>query len=570
MLRVLTILSSSFLLSGLLAAPLQSQGVRGHVVDSLTGAAIGKGFVVVLDDYGVELGRALTSSTGQFAFNDLAPGQYRLRSERIGYRARETDLFELDSGQTLEYTLVVTSIPVQLAGIDVRGERRCGSLEEAPEFGDLWEEARKALRAASWSADHQRYFYRMHVYRRVMDARRRDVLEETVEVESGAKWVPYVSWATDSLLHHGYVVQRSGLVTYYGPDANVLLDATFHASHCFRAVRGEKEYAGMLGLAFEPIPDREQSDIAGTVWVDERSSELRNIEYSYTGLSFNDLPSPGGTISFARMPSGAWIIVRWEIRAPLTTDLVSLTGHQRQKALAGFRDIGEEVIEITDMLGNRIYRPPDVTVLHGTVYDSVRGRILGNERVRVVGTGYQVTTQDDGTFEIPTLLEGEYHLTTARMDSLGYSKGNIKVKLVPADTVVASLIIPSLTAVHKELCGRDDGSNVLVGTLLDPVDAEPVHRAQIIATWTTQGSPTEEPRQMRQAKRSDRSGRFVLCRLPSHEQIALELRHDDFEIDPTVVEFLGDNVRVSAQGFESEFPVPERIWRLDLPLGFRP
>ena len=56
------------------------------------GAAIGEGFVVVLNSRGEEVGRVLTSSNGHFSFTHLAPGQYRLRSERIGYRARETDL----------------------------------------------------------------------------------------------------------------------------------------------------------------------------------------------------------------------------------------------------------------------------------------------------------------------------------------------------------------------------------------------------------------------------------------------------------------------------------------------
>jgi hypothetical protein len=278
----------------------------------------------------------------------------------------------------------------------------------------------------------------------------------------------------------------------------------------------------------------------------------------------------GGTISFARMPSGAWIIVRWEIRAPLTIDLMSLAGHRRQNALAGFRDVGEEVIEITDMLGNRIYRSPDLAVIRGTAYDSVRGAVLGNERVGVIGTGYQVTTQADGTFEIPTLLEGKYYLTTARMDSLGYSKGNIRVKLEPADTVVVSLVIPSLASIHKALCRKEDGGNVLVGTLVDPAENEPVHRGQVIATWTTQRSPSEDPKQVRKATRSDRSGRFVLCELPAHEQITVQLRHDDFEIEPTVVEFLGETVRIGSQEIWNEFPVPERIWRLDISLRVRP
>ena len=63
--RVIATLLRGSLLAVLPASPLHSQGVRGYVLDSLTGAVIGKGFVVILDDYGFELGRSLTSSTGE-------------------------------------------------------------------------------------------------------------------------------------------------------------------------------------------------------------------------------------------------------------------------------------------------------------------------------------------------------------------------------------------------------------------------------------------------------------------------------------------------------------------------
>ena len=109
-----------------------------------------------------------------------------------------------------------------------------------------------------------------------------------------------------------------------------------------------------------------------------------------------------------------------------------------------------------------------------------------------------------------------------------------------------------------------------MGNLIDPVEGVPVHRGQVVVTWTTQGSPTDDFSQVRQTTRSDRSGRFVLCGLPSHERIVLQLRHDDFEIEHTVVEFGADTVRVRLQGIENDFPVPEHIWRLELPLRVRP
>jgi hypothetical protein len=69
---------------------LAAQTIRGQVFDSISGTPLGTGFVVLLDNRGIEVGRTLSDLEGRFVIHAAAPGRYRLRSERIGYAPWET------------------------------------------------------------------------------------------------------------------------------------------------------------------------------------------------------------------------------------------------------------------------------------------------------------------------------------------------------------------------------------------------------------------------------------------------------------------------------------------------
>jgi hypothetical protein len=561
-----------------------AQTVRGQVLDSLSGAPVGTGFVVLLDSRGIEVGRTLSDHEGRFVIHAAVPGRYRLRSERIGYRAWETQPFELGASDTLVQDLPVPAIPVRLASVAVLGKIKCSPPKPGSDIGYIWEEARKALRAAAWSAEHQPYRYRVHRYERDVSVKPWSVLREDTGAEWGYYRIPITAWEPDSLAERGYVVQRSDGWWYYGPDAEVLLDDTFQLTHCFKGVRGEGEESGLIGLAFEPARARELPDVAGTLWVDEASSELRRIEYRYTDLPFpiRD-PLLGGTVEFLRMPSGAWIVSRWEIRIPLVAEQQQARFTDREalvqvwpqlgNQLQAYRQGGEQVIAVEDFDGRRLYVSPDLVLLRGTVFDSIRGHALEGERVSIVGTGYETTTGRDGTFELSALLEGDYLVTAERVDSLGYLGGRIPVLLTAADTVQVSLVIPALEAVTEALCPDRpvplrDGSrlleHVLFGTIRQSDGRGPISHARVRASWVTsrtrQGSPGERTREIQ----ADDSGRYVLCDLPSHEAMTIELVSEDVQIEPITLTFYDGQVRIRRSGVWQSFAAPERIWRLDL------
>lgn len=432
-----------------LAAPVRSQIIEGQVTDSISGVHVGRGFIVLIDVTGRALVRVLTAIDGTFYLPAPGPGTYRLRSERIAYSVWESADFTLTGGQSHTINPFINSLPRQLASINVTGETECEE-RKGPDTGLLWNEAEKALRAASWSSEQQLYVHRIHRYERELDRSRDNVEAEKIDVRSLAAELPFISRQPVELEREGYVFRgQDGNLEWWGPDANVLLDPSFHRTHCFWAVRGEDERTGMIGLAFEPAPDRKLPDVEGTLWLDEASSELREIEFRFTDIplrvSTNNL---GGFARFLPMPSGAWILNSWQLRMPI----VRWRGFRRRPRIIGYSEVGGHVLEARTLEGEKVYEVPGLVTLRGTVYDTLLGGPIANDAVSVVNTKYASITDSAGRFEMRVLLNGNYQLTTSRLDWLGYLPGRVSREFTPGDTVDAEIFIPSLETVHRSLC----------------------------------------------------------------------------------------------------------------------
>ncbi len=286
-----------------------AQTLRGQVIDSVLQVPVGAGFVVLLDADGAEITRTLTSRNGRFTFT-LAPNQrgpLSLRSERIGYRVAVTELFDVPTDEPVDLTIWVRALPVPLSAIEVRESTECKVRPtEDEQTAVVWEEARKALAAASWTASRQLYHVVSNLYDRDTDARRRRVLQEHHRPAIGHSTNPFVSRAPIELLQNGYVSYEDGVVVYYAPDAEVLQDDGFLGTHCFRLRRGDDEGAALIGLGFEPVPSRKLPDVEGVLWLDRQSSELRSLEFGYVNLPRHlraDGPS-GGTVEFMPLDIG--------------------------------------------------------------------------------------------------------------------------------------------------------------------------------------------------------------------------------------------------------------------------
>jgi hypothetical protein len=292
--------------------------VSGTVVDSVSGQPVGTGFVVLLDEENNEVARALSSGDGSFLLQAPDAGVFRLRSERIGYRAHESGPLVLPSDSTVSYALRVTPFPVVLSTIEVTGEDQCRvNPEQAAETAVVWEEIRKALAGTAWDGTQERVYYRKYGYERHLTADRRRIVDETGSVVQGVASQPYQSLPAAQLARDGYVVAQDDGALYALPDAEVLLDDTFLASHCFRVVRDSIVRPGQLGLAFEPAQDRDITDVRGALWLEEETSRLKRLEVTFTRLpgGVRDRYA-GGEVEFFQLPSGAWIVQRWQLFTP--------------------------------------------------------------------------------------------------------------------------------------------------------------------------------------------------------------------------------------------------------------
>jgi hypothetical protein len=87
--------------------------------------------------------------------------------------------------------------------------------------------------------------------------------------------------------------------------------------------------------------------------VDTTTTALQTLEFRYTRLGrWAPAEQTGGSIQFARLPSGAWFIRDWRVRAPIAR----LRGVWRDTVLFGYLERGGRVVEVLSAGGEPIVR----------------------------------------------------------------------------------------------------------------------------------------------------------------------------------------------------------------------
>jgi hypothetical protein len=293
-----------------------AQTVRGILIERGPSTPIPGAFVVLEDSSGTTVSTTLTTSSGTWLLRAPRAGEYRLRADRIGYSSAFSEWLELAAGQSVSYRLETDVSPVSLAGLEVEGvSRLCGSLrEESLAIHRVWVEARKALTAIVWTGQQPYFRFDAVYFHRTLDPGGRPTSAIEYEEMRFFGRHPFHSVPPRDLVLGGFVQSVSGSLRYHAPDADVLLSNDFQRRHCFRLVRD----SGLLGLVFEPLRNVRVSDISGTMWIDAESAQLRRLDFSYENLDIGvDGENLGGRVDFARLPSGAWIVRAWTIRAPI-------------------------------------------------------------------------------------------------------------------------------------------------------------------------------------------------------------------------------------------------------------
>ena len=531
---------------GLLAAPATGQTVLLRVTGSDTSAPIFGAIAHLIDDTGRIVRSVLTDERGRALFVMVPPARYRVRAEMIGMATRETEPFDVTQGVAEPLELSLDPRPIDLEGIDVMADRRRCTARPAAEglvVATLWEEARKALSAAALTERQGLYRYETMRYERDMDPSTRLVVREEESRRDGYMRVPFESVPTSELLDGGFLRRDGSELVYYAPDANLLLSDEFLDTHCFR-LAARDEVTGVIGLGFEPLATRGRVvDIAGTLWMDDGTAELRWLEYSYTNMDadFGSTPA-SGRVEFQRMPSGAWIVVDWWIQMPIigtrTVDRVS------RSTLLTLRQTGGRVVEVHEGGGRTLGGRRQTGGVEGVVVDSV-GAPLPGARVGVVGGSQEVFTDAEGRFGLLGLSEGNYQIrfVDPRLAALGLRPSPLIREVIRNEVSYVEFHMPSTNDLLLEACRAElgaAGGGALVGRVVDAADG-PWAGATVRATWSGfgLGAPGQDRRGM-----GDRAGvegttgpdgAFTLCGVPRSARISISTLVDGAEVSASPV-----------------------------------
>src|SRR5438445_141438 len=210
------------------------------------------------------------------------------------------------------------AVPVQLAGITVEERSRCRVRPaEGEAAATLWEEVAKALSITQLTLVRKIYRFRTETFRRTLDPALNPLDEKRASDVGFGDW-SFVSLPPESLAQRGFVYDSTGGPVYVAPDSPVLLSEAFLSSHCFRLQSAADDTTPLIGLAFEPAHGRRLQDIAGVLWLDRGTAELKFLEYHYTNLAaWIPAEHIGGRVEFDRLPTGAWFIRGWLLTPPI-------------------------------------------------------------------------------------------------------------------------------------------------------------------------------------------------------------------------------------------------------------
>jgi hypothetical protein len=306
--------------------------VVGRAVREADGTPLLEALIVLLDDRGQERARTITSPTGGFELRAPAAGRYHIRVQRIGQRGWEAPHFDLALNQISRPTFRVPDKPFELQELSASAQRpNCAvTLGDASLGANLLEAAQTALALAEAEMAKGERSYATESYRRTVPVV--GPPEDSVTIEGKLAGWPIQSADPDSLRVTGFVHgdwpapssmdQRPDAgPTYFGPDARVLFTDWFLGSHCITVEALPERSGDSTGLIarFKPAKGTpKRAGLDGLLHLDRGSLALRSLRFDFAARPrWAPTGRAGGEIRFARLPDGAWLPVRWSMRAPI-------------------------------------------------------------------------------------------------------------------------------------------------------------------------------------------------------------------------------------------------------------
>jgi hypothetical protein len=330
-------------------------------------------------------------------------------------------------------------------------------------------------------------------------------------------------------VHDGFSTDSGEGVTFFAPDADVLLDDGFANGYCFHVMDRVRARPNQVGLGFRSA-DRKNGriDVDGALWIDTVARALVDIEFRYVGLR-DDVTrlDPGGRVGFREMPNGVVLIDRWMPR---------LVGSDSATSRAVVTEAGGELARVAwpDGIAWRAdLGRLSLTMLH------LDGTPMRAVRVRLDDTDYEATTDSAGRLEVDDLAPGPYSARIAdrRMESIDLTvQTPLTFVAERGATTVRSVSAQTLEDYVGNLCRQDGNADVgaaplpgsawVIGRVRDPSGA-PLGGLVASAPYFRRigaDAPSSTARAMRSKPSSYRIGTdgvFAFCGLPRDTTITI-------------------------------------------------
>ncbi len=522
-----------------------AQAFHGTLRGTAQGAPVSGAIVLLMDSTRTIHARSRSDDQGRFVLHSDAAGLFRVRIQRIGVRPYESTLFSL-TGDTTAVIALDELPPVALPRVTTNGLSMCRDRTFAAEATwQLWEDVRTALIATSLTYAEQRNRFNVAQVRRIYTAAPASLHAIALIEDSLTAAQPWTSFAPEALAEHGYVRYADNRLTFISPDLDVLLSRTFENTHCFQP--NLQRQRGQIGLSFEPGQSlKNNTDIAGTFWLDSATHELRTLTFRHTGLPFViDDSSGASVVRFAKFDAKNWLIASWIIRAPIPS-LATFMGHpvpvadqlrmfgdwvegrEYRRVLwrsGGVNEQRGDVLSVRRTNGaadsSTIWTAPTGSIrVSVATYGAAKGSItpIAGAEVGLLGSHHQRVTSDSGVATFEGLTPGDYKLASSTLAYEQFAEDSVEtvVHVDSGATAYAQVLLKTANQMMTQRCG-DTTYNVLAGTVTR--DGHPVSAAQLTlydsleafsnTTYMTTYSATKSV--IGRFKPMNASGRFVTC-----------------------------------------------------------
>ena len=549
---------SAFLLgSALLVGPsvVGAQVVRGVALDA-AGQPIPGVVVALLDSAGAVRVRALSDAAGAFSIRAPSAGTYRLRALRIGFQPIDSRLLAVAEGEVVDERFVLDGARVALEEVRVLGQSSCGRsrAEELTTVYAAWEQAMATVTATSLSGSRGITATMLNIDR-TFDASGRRIRAQRTTARTARVAQPWRSLPAEVLRTRGYSeVEADGATSYHAPGLEVLSAATFLEDHCLRLVAAAD--SAEIGVAFEPSGNRWRlPEIRGTLWMERETAALRRLDFTFTGVP--EAPTiavdmAGGSMVFTRLRSGAVVISRWEIRMPLLTRESARSTTVRVSEILSTG--GELVLA---RIGNDTLYARAALVVRGIVSEATSGVPVASAVVSLAGAEGETATDLNGRFAIPDVLPGAYTISvrTASLDSI--RAANETPVLVTDGMEELRLSVPTALQLAASVCGQTlagaaaRGLGAVLGYVHDFGSGDGIVGVRVVADWTetsiSRGAGVISQRGRRMETRTDSSGAFRLCMVPTETQLMVRALPDSGRTTVASVRLAPDDRFASAR-----------------------